>query len=62
MQNTITSLIMLILNEWTGCFHSDTQGNIWQAFLYLFLAVSTTASWHKYVKRVATELPFMALR
>lgn len=58
MQNTIVSLIVLMLNGWTVCFY---KGNIWQVFLYL-LAVSTAASWHKYVKRVATELPFMALK
>lgn len=38
------------------------KGNIWLAFLYLLGAVSTTASWHKYVKRMAAELPFMALK
>lgn len=54
MQNTIISLIMLILFSPTG--------NIWQASLYLLLAVSTAASWHKYVRGVATELPFIALK
>lgn len=39
------------------------KGDIWRAFLlYLLRAVSTTASWHKYVKRVSTQLPFMALK
>lgn len=38
------------------------KGDIWRAFLYLLQAVSTAASWHKYVKRVATALPFMALK
>lgn len=37
-------------------------GNIWHVFLYLVLVVCTTPSWHKYVKRVAAELPFMAVK
>lgn len=40
------------------CFHRDS---IWLAALPL-LTVSTSASWYKYVKRVTSELPFMALK
>lgn len=47
-------------------FQKDGQsvftGNIWHVFLYLLLGVCTTPSWHKYVKRVAAELPFMAVK
>lgn len=38
------------------------NGNIWQGFLYLLIAISTTVSRHKYAKWVETELPFMALK
>lgn len=43
-------------------FTATAKANIWHVFLYLLLGVSATASWHKYVKRVAAELPFMAVK
>lgn len=56
----------IILKGQTVCcvffLTAAAKANIWHVFLYLLLGVSTTASWHKYVKRVAAELPFMAVK
>lgn len=43
-------------------FTAAAKVTIWQVFLYLLLGVSAAASWHKYVKRAAAELPFTAVK
>lgn len=63
MENVIFFILCVDFERVNSVFFTVVpKGNIWQAFLYLLPAVSTTASWHKYVKRVASELPFMALK